>query len=441
MGIKNKYRIFFGGFKDMFWYTFATLGSKLVQFMVIPILAAKVASDELAKYDLFLTYSSFLIVMFTLGMDSGLGVKCTEYKDDIGKINFYFSGSLKSISLIFLFLSLVWLIAFLANFNNMLFYFITLLYAFILSIYTMLIGLQRWLGHVKKATFVILITNIFGYGFGLAFLFLTKYDTHYLLLGIVFGTLLGVLISLYVSRAFLTDFFRHKLDKEFFRFFKISIPIVGASFGIQSRKLLERFTVLYFFDDIALGRYALLSRIVQVPEIGIQVLGNAFFPRILKEYDSEEGKKTSHMVMNMFLTLILAGSIFCYFFSDQIILFIADSSYLTFSKFMLPVFLFTGLNCILYFSGFGFFIKAKTNQYSLLIIASVFFSAIFSFLALHFIKNVSILITVYIVSSVLYATLYLLFSEKLFKMQYNPITYYLIVALGLLGIASLALNN
>jgi O-antigen/teichoic acid export membrane protein len=440
MDTKKKNNIFLGGFKDAFWYTFALVGSKLIQFLVIPILVANVLPDEFAKYDLFLTYSSFLIVIFTLGMDSGLGVKCTEHKDNIQKICFYYTGSLKIVFFIFLFFLFLWLIALLVGLNDMSFYLYTLFYAFILSVYSIILGFQRWLGNVKMATFIILIINVLGYFLGLLALFISNYNTNYLLMGIALGSLIGVLICLYLTRTFLNNFFQHSLNEEFLHFFKISIPIVGASFGIQSRRLLERFTVLYFFDTVELGKYALLSRIVQIPEIGIQTMGNAFFPRILKDYNTIEGKKTSHLILLLFLIFIFIGSIFTYFFSTQIILMIGDNTYQAYSKFILPVFIFTILNCIHYFSGFGFFIKAKTNQYSIVIIGAVLFSAVMSFISLYFIKSISVLIITYLISSVLYSISYLFFSEKLYKMEYNTKIYYSIISLGLLGIAFILFN-
>lgn len=85
--MKNKFKNIFlknelikKGFNSSKYYLIANIGTKLLGFLVLPILAHSVSVEQFAEYDLFLIISLIIQVLVTLGIDSGLGILISEKK-------------------------------------------------------------------------------------------------------------------------------------------------------------------------------------------------------------------------------------------------------------------------------------------------------------------------------------------------------------------------
>lgn len=65
--------LFFRALTDSSYYLTSDLGSKVISVAVLPIIVRTVSIKEFGTYDMFLMVSNILVMISTLGMDSGGG--------------------------------------------------------------------------------------------------------------------------------------------------------------------------------------------------------------------------------------------------------------------------------------------------------------------------------------------------------------------------------
>src|SRR5687767_11123903 len=84
------------GISDTNFYLLANAGTKLINFLIIPVITRFVGVEQFAIYDLFLLSSGLLSMVAGLGMDSGAAIIIVENKNDLQKLKTLFSQSLAS---------------------------------------------------------------------------------------------------------------------------------------------------------------------------------------------------------------------------------------------------------------------------------------------------------------------------------------------------------
>ena len=87
-------KLFKKAFFDTNYYLISSLGIKLLNFFVIPILARVLTLDQFGEYDLFLIFANIFLLVSSMGMDSGLVIFIKEEKNNLGLLKFLFSWGL-----------------------------------------------------------------------------------------------------------------------------------------------------------------------------------------------------------------------------------------------------------------------------------------------------------------------------------------------------------
>jgi O-antigen/teichoic acid export membrane protein len=409
--------------KDTVYYSLATAGSKVGSFLLIPLINSVLSVEKFGEYDLFLISAAFITLIIGLGIDSGIAIIIAENKKKQKKIKFIFTYSL-IISLGLLYC--LAFIGFLANMYLKIFelnvYLLLILYVNFTYITYFVFNFIRWIDNTKIAALISFYSSILSIVIGVLFLYFINKSIESLFLGIVIGSLFGSIMSLLISKKYIS----FKIIKEgklvLKDLLKLGIPFVPTYLVNYFSVFCDRFIILFLIGDIYLiGLYALFYRISQIGGLVVNLITKGFLPVMYNNYESSEGKILIRKVFNFYNLLLIPILILIYFFSNFLIKILGGKNYSEFLEYsyLLPsLFMSTMIASGMSTNGFGFTIKRKTKY-----IAIISFSG----LALNFIISLifvplygfSIIVTSTLISSILIASIYTIISERLFKFNYN----------------------
>ncbi len=422
--IKNIFRndLLIKGLNDSRYYMVANIGSKALGFLVIPILTRSVSVEDFANYDLFLIISSFIQVLVTLGIDSGIAILMAESKDDNQKLSFYYVSTLLISILLLISLMIIFNIGFLFFDELFLlkqeFWILIGLYVLFSIITYHTFNFLRWQTKAKQAAFLNFFTYIGGAIIGLVILYFQKEVISYIY-GLIIGSFLGSLVALYISREYIKCFRILNNSKELLKeLFKLSLPFVPNYIGNNLIQMIDRLIILMLFGKYELGLYAVIMRLAQIPQFIATTITGGFLPVMYNNYKSENGVKLIRNFFNLYITMIPVLFIIVYFLSDWAVLMFGGKDYILFAH-LLPI----ALVSILFVNGtqgggFGYSIARKTHLIMYITFFSIFINFLLSFLFGWWIGLIGIFLGT-LVSGIVRVYLHIFYSEKLYFFGYN----------------------
>lgn len=423
-------------FSDSSHYLLVSLIVRGLSLVVIPLLTRLFSLEQFAIYDLFLAGHGILFVLCGLGLDSGTAILLTESSADRQKLSLLLVLSIISTSFSVL---LVWLIGVpvfvILDFDAIQLDVWSLLCAY--SCFSLIshisVNFSRWVGRVKTAAYLSLVSSVSGMVAGIALLMVLGQKIDYYLYGLTFGAFGGSLISLFIFRDYISGVSIDKLPPRFLKeVFKLSLPFVPVYLGNSLMQMTDRFLILVLLDLKALGIYALVSRIASIPGIFVNVLRAGFLPVLFKNHQSDEGQRFIRQVLYCYATLIPIGVIVSYFLSDYATRFFGGESYDTASPFLVVMVTSVLISSSTAFNGFGYTIMRKTPQVMYITYGSLVLNLLLSaFLALYI--GLAGIVVGTLVAAAVQSFLYTYFSERLYRFGYNLGYIYLFVVSSCIG--------
>lgn len=423
------------GLKDSSYYMIANFGTKALGFVVIPILARTVSVESFANYDLFLIITAFLQLIVTLGMDSGLAILMAESKDDDTRLSFYYV-SILVISLVFLVLLLLALNSSFLFFDSL--FSLSQDYWILISIYIIFtlinyhtFNFLRWRAEAKKAAFINLFSYVIGIALGLTFMYYNQSIFEYIK-GLVIGSFLGAIVSLYFARNFILNFtFLDDAKKLLFELLKLSLPFVPNYLGNNLIQVADRVIIAYFLGKEELGLYAVIMRLAMIPQFIAGTVTGGFLPVMYNNYKSIDGRRLIRKFFHFYIISIPTIMIFAYFVSDLVVHLFAGEEYVKIA-YLFPI----ALASILLINstqanGFGYTIMRKT-QYIMY----------FTFLSLVINVALSVVLGLWLgIAGVILGTLlagcfrtliHTKYSEKFYSFDYSFVLMYSVLSIVLI---------
>lgn len=409
---------------DTNYYFLANVASKLIGLLVIPVVARMVSVEDFAIYDLFLVIYTILILIVTLGIDSGIAILITEHEANKQKISFYF---VFSIILGVVLAVVLYLIAFAINIeyiddtvlNSLFLYLIFNIFSF------QSFNFLRWTSAAKKAAFLTFFSSMFSSLLGLLFIsFENKIE--FFIYGMVIGSFISALFAVYLTFNYIKLF---KLHSEWLidikELLKLSLPFVPNYLGNNLIQLMDRLVILLLFTSTELGYYAILVRIAQIPLFIYGNIASGFTPIMFKNYTNDKGIS---LIKNMFRLYFLSSIPVFFIFlllSDYIILLFGGEKYLTIS-YLLPI----AIVSMIFVngtigSGFGYTIKRKTVQIVYITFVTVIVSFILSYILGIYFGLWGILLGTFL-SGIFRVILHINYSERLYRFGYDMKLFYII---------------
>lgn len=418
--IKNN-QLLVKGIIDTNYYLLAQLSSKVISILVIPIVARLLTVEDFAFYDLFILVTSFISLVATLGIDSGMAIKIVE-----SKANKALQASLlvTTIRINTGTLLLLWLAGIIVYYLK----WISPEYSFMfingLFIYTVvyqynynIFSFVRWVGKAKEAAWVNFITYFLGIIFGFILLLIKK-KVEFYIIGIIAGNFIGTLLSTWIVREYL---FAKKVaikTSELTDLMKLSIPYLPTYLSNYAMQFVDRLLITNAFGMEGLGLYAIVNRIAQIPVFGIQLIANGFQPVIFSNYENEKGKRLSQLIFNLFWLAIIPITALTLLFGDYLLLLFGGEKYKAATEILPLIIVSTLMLGCFYLFGFGYSIKRKTLYVTVITLGVVGLIYLFSLYLIqaHGISGVA---EATFLATTFGAMLYVLISEKLYSFGYQ----------------------
>ncbi|MBT1700919.1 oligosaccharide flippase family protein [Fulvivirgaceae bacterium PWU4] len=419
--IKNN-RLLVKGLVDTNYYFLAQLSSKVIGILVIPIVARLCSIEEFAYYDLFMLVSSFLSLVATLGIDSGIAIKIVENKDDQKMQASLLVTALFVNTAILL---LLWAIGVGVSYADVIssssyplmfihgLFIYTIIYQYNYNIFSFV----RWVGKAKEAAWINFSTYFLGIVLGFVLLLIKK-EIGYYIAGIIIGNLIGTLLSTYIVRDYLFRL-RARLEPAHLKdLMVLSLPYLPTYLSNYAMQFVDRLLVTSAFGMEGLGLYAIVNRLAQIPVFFIQMVANGFQPVIFSNYENEKGQALARMIFNVFWIALIPATAAISFFSNDLLLLFGGEKYLAAEKLLPYIIVSTFMLGSFYLFGFGYSLKRKTLYVTFITLAVV---GMIYLLSVYFIKLTGIngVAQATFIATTLGAMVYVWGSEKMYAFGFQ----------------------
>jgi O-antigen/teichoic acid export membrane protein len=410
------------GIVDTNYYMLAQLSAKVIGVLIVPLVARLLSVSDFASYDLFILASSFISLVATLGIDSGIAIKIVENKD-----NRPMQASLlkTTITIATGILAILWLVSlafiglgwFMSDYK-ILFVNALFAYAIIYQYNYNVFSFVRWVGRAKEAAWVNFATYALGIITGVIFLIYWKAEVQYYILGLIIGNVLGSLLSTWFVRDFL---FQEKFflrGNEFKDLMKLSLPYLPTYLSHYAMQFVDRLLITSAFGMEGLGLYAIVNRISQIPAFIVQLIANGFQPVILSNYGDHKGRKLAQLIFNLYWIALIPATAFTLTWGKDLLAWFGGEKYVA-AESILPYLIVSTLmlGCF-YLFGYGFAIKRKTIYVTAITLAVVLLIYALSqyFINANGINGVAIAT---FISTSIGAAVFVVLSEYLYSFGYK----------------------
>jgi O-antigen/teichoic acid export membrane protein len=305
---QGAFRLLKKGLLDTLLQVAATTGVRFLLVAAIFVLSGFVSDAEIASYDLFVVASSILLILLTLGLDSGLATVAAI--DDAGEQLAYLWVSL---ALCLLLTTALYLpLRFgsgalgLASLFDVRVFTAAYGYAAANAVMTLLFSYNRWLGKAVSASIIILVSNLISFAAaGIAF---AAYGSVTAFIhGLLAGSVVGIgLVLVYLSvTAPIPDSIRQAayFKRVAVDLVRLSWPFGVASFALIARRAIDRALILAIGLSGLLGAYALVSRTGEVAAFFCALPAMGLAPIVVREYDSAGGQRVARILYMGYLAL------------------------------------------------------------------------------------------------------------------------------------------
>lgn len=410
--------------KDSNYYLIEKLGSRGLAFIIIPIISRLLGVEAFADYDLFV-YSCTLLGIFTiLGIDSGIVILLSEYKEDIKILSFYYVFSLCLSTLLSLVIGSSFTIV---SYLNGPIFIINYPIWFLITFFLIFSGITyqtfnflRWRERAKDAAIISLLGYVLGILIGITLLYYFQSLLSYLL-GLVLGQFISAIYSLFIAKSLIFNFIilENSFDKIKELLF-LSIPFAVNYIGNTAIQFTDRFVILLMFGKFELGIFALVMKLSMIPQVLFNTLISGFLPVMYNNYKTNSGITLIRRFFHIYLLSIPILFIITYIFSDKILLFFGGEKY-TEGGGLLAISL---VSILLVNSpqlnSMSYTIARKTKYITYVTFISVFVNL---FLSLVLCQKYGLLGVIYgtMLGGVFRTCLHSYFSEKIYSFQYSKI--------------------
>lgn len=298
------------GILDTLLQVAATTGVRFALILAIFVLSRFVSNAEIATYDLFVVASSILLILLTLGLDSGLVVVARTLDQQERAAYLWLSLAMSVALSLALYLPLRYGAAALglgALFDVRVFT-TAYLYAVANALMMLLFSYHRWLGKAFAASVIIVAANVIGF-VSATIAFVVEGTVAAFIKGLLLGSLAGVVVLLaYVllKVPFPAVLRNRDIAKRLARqLIMMSWPFGIASFVLIARRALDRAIILAMGMSTILGAYALVSRSGEVAAFLFALPALGFAPIIVRDHAKPAGRHIAQLLYGGYLILAL----------------------------------------------------------------------------------------------------------------------------------------
>ncbi len=347
-------------------------------------MARHTSPASLGSYDLFLVFVGLMTTLAGLGIDSGMGIFISKYKEDQALLRSLFSFGFWSacgiIGLLYVFIFMCQLSVGTPSWipeGSLL----HLAFLFLLITYVnyLIFNFLRWNGLAGKAALSGFLTSAFGLIGGIVWFVLGDKEIHQYLKGLVLGSALGIPYSLFLIKGFLAFKIPSIHWKQCREMLLVSLPFVPIYVSNNLMLVADRFVINRLLGLEALGQYALLSRFAQLPNFAMNIVTKGFQPVMFLNYESTEGVRLNKVIYHSFITLLPLSVAAVGFFGKEMLFVFGGRQYISLANLLPAVVASTLLYGGMGINGMGFTIRQKTYVLVFISCMTILFNVVLNY--------------------------------------------------------------
>ena len=421
----------------------ATTGVRFALIFSLFILSIFISIEDVAKYDLFIVSSSMLLILLTIGLDSGLAIAALSRPSRQAA---YLWLSLCTISLIGAILYLPLLILLKISGIDLVFdtqtFGLAYGYAAMNGVMILVFSFYRWIGRAFVASALIVIGQTVG--FIVAFiLFFIDQRVEAFMKGLLVGAFLGAgLCLVYIFKTIPPP--PTLLKWRFVRSAFIQLVRVSGPFGIASgaligRRAIDRAIIIMIGSPTLLGGYALVSRAGELVAFVFALPALGFAPILVREYYDTTVKNLARILYSGYivasLLMTLAASLVWIFYCSSLFPQEAHAVAPLFVALVVANLFFTETTV----AGFGFIIVKQTHLVAVLSFMFILINLAIAIPLIYFGYGISSVAIGFLIASFVHSSIFVWMSEKKIKFYYKLKTI-IAVKLIMASVAFMALG-
>jgi O-antigen/teichoic acid export membrane protein len=421
--MKNSRKIAFRLLLDSALLVGATTGARMLLVLSLIALGPYITGPEMAAYDMFVIISSYLMILLTLGMDSGLVITANARTAQRQTAYIWYAlclfTAITAISLLPAWVAFSnWFLGSLLNDNLFILAFI---HAAIAGASLLIFSFYRWLGKATTAALFVIFGSILGViaAFILFFVFgsIAAFIT-----GLIIGSGIGLVIcTLYLIRdrglaagSYQARYLRPLL----IRMMKMSLPFMANSILLLSRRTVDRGLLLAIQGTALLGPFAYVSRLGEIVAFLFAIPASGMAPAFVRHHSEERYRRLARVIYiaYLLLALLVTSATFIIQLNWSDVLLPVDARPAAFvMTAMVAGNLFFGE---VFIAGFGFVIKERGRAVAA---TTAFFIAVYILIAgtaAYCGFGLKGIATGFVIAAWLYAITYIHFAERLVSFAY-----------------------
>lgn len=299
--MKNKYEKLIG---NSIVFAIGNFGSKLMQFIMVPIYSYTLSTNDFGKVDVLTTMVSLLMPIISFDIfDAVFRFVLDENEDKKSILNTGFFLMLISTFLAVIIGGIV--SVFVDGYPILL----TLLYLIVSMYYALISNYVRGIGKVKTFAFAGIVSSFAIAIFDVILLLVFKQGMQGYLLALIFGTGIA-LLYLMVSTKLLADIhFRLFRLSELSRLLKYSLPLIPNTLAWWLNTASDRFFILAMLGPSFNGIYAMANKIPNILNVFTNIFFQSWQISVVEELNQSDGKRFVSNVFESFISFLFIGSV------------------------------------------------------------------------------------------------------------------------------------
>ena len=309
-------------FNNTILFLIGSLGSKFIQFILVPIYTYTLTASEYGTTEIVLTFINFLLPIFSISIADGFlrfgldkKYNCDEITAICLKINFI--GSIISVMCIPLYRINYTL-------SQYMFYFIIILnlriYRDDLSIRLKILDKNKLYAIDSIVyTLILCISNIL-------LLVILKMKIEGYFISYIIANCFSIIFLLFFSEFHIQMLFRKNNKELAFKIFKYSLPMIVNGIAWWITNASDKFMIQYLVNDEAVGIYSISAKLPTLVSTFTGVFNQAWIISSVIEFDNDKEKKFYSGIFQKYICfLFLCTSILILFIKPFIKVYVSDS--------------------------------------------------------------------------------------------------------------------
>lgn len=355
---------------------------KGIQFFLLPLYTNELTPEMLGLSDMVTTLTGFVFPVLVMGMDSAFSAfyfeDGTNQQDKVFSSISLFLGVMGMIPVIACFLSRTWSEILFKTSDNASIVTIALLAVTANLLYLPLSLEVRLQNRMTSYSVVAVVSSATIIVLNVLFLTILHLGVYSLILSTLIVNVLQIfLFSFAVEKKFSLKYVDGKLIKGMLRY---SLPMLPAVLSSLILTLSDRYIVLYYWGEHAVGVYGIGNRFVAILSVVISSISTAYTTFAYSSYKKPEAKEQFSLVLNMVYVMMIGIAFVVSIFSREIISIMTAPEYAMAYK-VLPDMMYSQVFYVLYtLTCYGVLFEKKSGYVLLATSVAAFVNLILNFI-------------------------------------------------------------